>query len=134
MQVKRSLRATGAHIRTQERAPAARLHVKKGDTVLVLSGNDKGKTGEVKLALPRLGRVVVAGINLRWRHRKPTQQNPKGERAQREMSIHASNVQLADAPAKTAKTKTARAAKAPKASGGEKPAKARKSTASKKKS
>ena len=73
MQVKRSMRSTGAHIRTQKRAPAGRMHVKKGDTVLVLSGNDKGKTGEVKLALPRQGRVVVEGVNLRWSHNKPTQ-------------------------------------------------------------
>ena len=124
MQVKRSMRATGAHIKTQKRAPAAHLHVKKGDIVLVLSGNDKGKTGEVKQALPRAGRVVVAGVNLRWRHKKPTQQNPKGERAQREMSIHASNVRLADAPAKkTANPKSAA-----------KPAKAAKSASSKKKS
>jgi len=68
------------------------MHVKKGDMVLVLSGNDKGKTGEVKQALPRKNRVVVEGINLRWSHRKPSQQNPKGERIQREASIHASNV------------------------------------------
>jgi large subunit ribosomal protein L24 len=118
------MRATGAHIKTQKRAPAAHLHVKKGDTVLVLSGNDKGKTGEVKLALPRAGRIVVAGINMRWRHKKPTEQNPKGERVQREMSIHASNVRIAE--------------KAGKKAGGAKPAakkaKAVKSTASKKKS
>jgi len=68
------------------------MHVKKGDMVLVLAGNDKGKTGEVKEALPREGRVVVEGVNLRWRHQRPSQQNPKGERVQREISIHASNV------------------------------------------
>jgi large subunit ribosomal protein L24 len=68
------------------------MHVKKGDTVLVISGNDKGKTGEVKQALPRKGRVVVEGINLRWRHSRPSQQNPKGERVQSEAPIHASNV------------------------------------------
>jgi len=68
------------------------MHVKKGDTVLVLSGNDKGRTGEITRALPRENRVVVAGINLRWRHRRPNQQNPKGERVQREAPIHASNV------------------------------------------
>ena len=68
------------------------MHVKKGDTVLVISGNDKGKTGEVKQALPRKERVVVEGINLRWRHRRPSQQNPKGERVQSEAPIHASNV------------------------------------------
>jgi large subunit ribosomal protein L24 len=105
VQVKRSLRATGAHIRTEARLPVGRLHVKKGDIVLVLSGNDKGKTGEVKQALPRAGRVVVDGINLRWRHKKPNQQNPKGERVQREAPIHASNVRLATADSKASKTK-----------------------------
>ena len=68
------------------------MHVKKGDTVLVLTGNDKGKSGVVKEALPRVERVLVEGINLRWRHNKPTQQHPKGERVQQEASIHASNV------------------------------------------
>jgi len=71
------------------------MHVKKGDQVLVISGNDKGKTGEVKVAMPKKNRVVVEGINLRWRHNKPTQQSPKGERIQSEVSIHASNVKLA---------------------------------------
>ena len=73
------------------------MHVKKGDTVLVLSGNDKGKTGEVTECLPREQRVVVDGVNLRWRHQRPTQQSPKGERVQREQSIHASNVKRVEA-------------------------------------
>ena len=68
------------------------MHVKKGDTVLVISGNDKGKTGEVKQAMPRESRVIVEGVNMRWSHRRPSQQNPKGERVQREAPIHASNV------------------------------------------
>ena len=70
------------------------MHVKKGDMVMVISGNDKGKTGEIKLAMPRDDRVLVEGINMRWHHQKPTQQSPKGERIQREVSIHASNVKL----------------------------------------
>jgi large subunit ribosomal protein L24 len=88
------------------------MHVKKGDMVLVLAGNDKGKTGEVKEALPREGRVVVEGVNLRWRHQRPSQQNPKGERVQREISIHASNVRRVE-PAAAPKRKGAKAAKAP---------------------
>jgi large subunit ribosomal protein L24 len=68
------------------------MHVKKGDTVLVISGNDKGRTGLVKEALPSKERVIVEGVNLRWRHKRPSQQNPKGERTQVEMAIHASNV------------------------------------------
>jgi large subunit ribosomal protein L24 len=114
VQVKKSLRSKGAHIRTQARAPVGRLHVKKGDVVLVLSGNDKGKTGEIKEAFPRDGRVLVEGVNLRWRHNKPTQKNPKGERIQREAPIHASNVRLATGPAKQPK-KAAKSTAAPKA-------------------
>ena len=76
---------------------AVHLHVKKGDTVLVLSGNDKGKQGQIKEAFPRKGRVLVEGVNLRWKHRKPTQKDPKGERIQLEFPIHASNVMHWDA-------------------------------------
>lgn len=73
------------------------MHVKKGDQVVVIAGNDKGKQGEIREVLRESSRVVVNGINLRWRHKKPTQQNPKGERVQLESSIHASNVMLLDA-------------------------------------
>jgi large subunit ribosomal protein L24 len=72
------------------------MHVRKGDQVIVLSGNDKGRTGTVVQSLPTKNRVVVEGVNMRWRHIKPTQQNPQGERVQKEVPIHASNVQLLD--------------------------------------
>jgi large subunit ribosomal protein L24 len=72
------------------------MHVRKGDVVLVIAGNDKGRTGEVKRVLREDNRVVVDGINLRWKHKRATQQNPKGERVQEECSIHASNVMLHD--------------------------------------
>ena len=70
--------------------------IKKGDTVVVLSGKDKGKTGEVTQALPKDGKVVVAGVNVITRHRKPTQQNPQGgiERTPAPMAI--SKVAVAD--------------------------------------
>ena len=74
------------------------MHVKKGDLVQVISGNDRGKTGEVVLAAPKNGRIIVEGVNLRWRHKKPTQQNPKGERLQVESPIHHSNVKPLEAP------------------------------------
>ncbi len=80
------------------------LHVKKGDHVLILTGNDKGKQGVVKEALPRVERVIVEGINMRWHHNKPTQQSPKGERIQEESSIHVSNVRRVEAPTKTGKS------------------------------
>lgn len=68
------------------------MHVRKGDQVIVISGNDKGEVGTVKEVIRRKGRVVVEGVNLRWKHKKPSQQNPKGERVQVECPIHASNV------------------------------------------
>lgn len=73
------------------------MHVKRGDTVIVISGNDKGTTGEVVEVLRARNRVVVAGVNIRTKHEKPTQQNPQGDRVEREFPIHASNVQLLDA-------------------------------------
>jgi len=73
------------------------MHVKKGDTVIVISGNDKGRTGEILRVFTKKGRVLVSGVNMRWRHKRPTQQSPKGERVQEESSIHASNVMFFDA-------------------------------------
>jgi len=72
------------------------MHVKRGDTVIVISGNDKGTTGEVVEVLRARNRVIVAGVNIRTKHEKPTQQNPQGDRVEREFPIHASNVQLLD--------------------------------------
>jgi len=69
-----------------------KMHVKKGETVIVIAGNDKGMTGEVRRVDRAKNRVLVSGVNLRWKHKKPTQQNPKGERVQEERPIHASNV------------------------------------------
>ena len=70
--------------------------IKSGDQVIVIAGNDKGKTGTVSLVLRDANRVVVEGINLRVKNHKPTQQNPQGERVEREQPIHASNVMLLD--------------------------------------
>ena len=73
------------------------MHVKKGDQVVIIAGNDKGKVGEIQTVLRERGRVIVGGVNLRWKHKKATQQKPKGERVQEECSIHHSNVMLYDA-------------------------------------
>lgn len=72
------------------------MKLRKGDSVVVIAGNDKGKTGTVKSVLREKNRVVVEGVNLRWKHKKPSQQNPKGERVQIEVGIHASNVMHVD--------------------------------------
>jgi len=72
------------------------MHVRKGDTVIVIAGNDKGSTGAIRRIFREQNRVIVEGVNLRWRHKRATQQNPKGERKQEAHPIHASNVMLLD--------------------------------------
>lgn len=72
------------------------MHIKRGDKVIVISGNDRGRTGEVRSTDQKRDRVVVEGVNLRWKHRRPSQQSPQGERVQIEVPIHASNVMLLD--------------------------------------
>jgi large subunit ribosomal protein L24 len=76
------------------------MKIRNGDTVIVIAGNDRGKTGTVQEVMREKNRVVVEGVNLRYRHRKPTQQNPQGERVRIESSINASNVMLYDEKAK----------------------------------
>ncbi len=83
------------------------MHVRRGDTVIVIAGNDKGATGEVSHVFAKENRVIVGGINLRWKHRRPTQQSPQGERVQEECPIHASNVMLYDADTKKGTRKRA---------------------------
>ena len=70
----------------------AAAKIKKGDQVVVLSGKDKGKTGEVTKALPKDGKVVVSGVNIAVRHRKPTQTNPQGGLERAEAPLHVSKV------------------------------------------
>ncbi|MCH8004609.1 MAG: 50S ribosomal protein L24 [Planctomycetes bacterium] len=67
-------------------------HIRKGDMVIVTSGNDRGATGEVLRVLVDADRVVVQGVNVRAKHLKPTQANPQGGIVRREMPIHISNV------------------------------------------
>jgi large subunit ribosomal protein L24 len=81
-------------------APAFKLKVKKGDTVKVLSGKDKGKTGEVLRAMPRENKVVVDGIALSKRHLRSTGRGQSGRIVERPMPIHVSNVALATPRAK----------------------------------
>ena len=67
-------------------------HVRKGDTVIVTAGNDKGVTGEVIRVLTDKDRVVVQGVNVRTKHLKPNQQRQQGGIVRVEMPIHISNV------------------------------------------
>lgn len=73
-----------------------KLHVKKEDTVMVISGKDKGKKGRVIAAYPRENRVLIEGVNMVMKHSKPTQLNPQGGILNQEAPIHASNVMLID--------------------------------------
>ena len=70
--------------------------IKKGDKVVVLSGKDKGKHGEVLRALPKDSKVVVRGINVVTRHKKPSQANPQGGLERSEAPIHISKVAIED--------------------------------------
>lgn len=73
-----------------------KLHVKKGDTVIVISGKDKGKKGRVLQAYPKDGRVLIEGVNLIKKHTRPSQANPQGGIVTQEAPIHSSNVMLVD--------------------------------------
>ncbi|NQZ14450.1 MAG: 50S ribosomal protein L24 [Alphaproteobacteria bacterium] len=71
------------------------MKIKKGDSVIVLTGKDKGKKGEVLKTIPAKSRVVVQGVNVVKKHQKPTQFSAGGIE-EKELSIHVSNVALAD--------------------------------------
>jgi large subunit ribosomal protein L24 len=73
-----------------------RMKIKKNDTVMVIAGNDRGKTGKVLKVFPKESRVIVEGINLRKRHTKPSQKNPQGGILEKEAPIHISNVMIID--------------------------------------
>lgn len=68
------------------------MHIKKGDTVLILSGDDKGKTGKVLKAFPKEGKVVVEGINTVKKHERAKKQGQKGQVVDRPMPMYASKV------------------------------------------
>ena len=78
----------------------AAAKIKKGDRVIVLSGKDKGKTGEVTKAFPKDSKVIVSGVNVATRHRKATQANPQGGLDRFEAPLHVSNVAIATADGK----------------------------------
>ena len=78
-----------------------KLHVKKGDTVKVLAGDDKGKTGKVMRVLPSTNRAVVEGLNMVTKHFKPSAQNTSGRIDKIEAPIHLSNLMVVVAGAAT---------------------------------
>ncbi|WP_416832062.1 MAG: 50S ribosomal protein L24 [Erythrobacter sp.] len=70
--------------------------IKKGDSVVVLSGKDKGRTGTVSKVMPKDCKIVVEGVNVATRHRKPSQMNPQGGIERFPAPMHISKVALAD--------------------------------------
>ena len=79
--------------------------IKKGDRVIVLSGKDKGRTGDVVRAMPKEGKVIVSGINVHARHRKPSQTNPQGGIERAEAPLHMSKVAIATADGKPSRVR-----------------------------
>ena len=74
----------------------SKLHIKKNDTVIVLAGEDKGKTGKVLKVLKDEQRAIVEGINMVNKSTKPNAKNPQGGFVKQEASIHISNISLID--------------------------------------
>ena len=72
------------------------MDLKVGDKVIVIAGNDKGKTGTIQKVYPKLNKVVVENVNVRKKHKKPTQQNSEGSIVEIYAPIDASNVMLLD--------------------------------------
>ncbi len=73
-----------------------KLHVKKDDNVIVITGKDKGKKGRVIAAYPRQNRVLIEGVNMVKKHTRPSQTNPQGGIIEQEAAIHVSNVMHID--------------------------------------
>jgi large subunit ribosomal protein L24 len=71
-----------------------KMHVKKGDTVQIISGKDKGKVGEILQAIPKESKVLVKGVNVKTKHVKPQQEGESGQITTFEAPIHSSNVML----------------------------------------
>ena len=84
-----------------------KLHIKKGDTVFVNAGNDRGKTGKVLEILTDKDRAIAEGINMVSKHTKPNAKHPQGGIIKQEAGIHISNLQVVD-PSKGGATKVGR--------------------------
>jgi large subunit ribosomal protein L24 len=91
--------------RTKNKQP--KLHIRKGDTVKVLSGDDKGKEGKVLEIITEKRRALVEGVNIMTKHEKPSAGKPEGGIKKVESSIHISNLMLVD-PASGKPTRTGR--------------------------
>ena len=75
----------------------SKLHVKKGDEVVVLAGKEKGKRGRILAVLTKKNRVIIEGVQMIKKHTRKSQQHPQGAIVEREGSVHISNVKKAEA-------------------------------------
>ena len=82
----------------------SKLHIKKGDTVKVLSGADNGKTGKITSVDREKGRAFVEGVNMVSKHTKPSAANPQGGIVKREASVHISNLMVVDSKGQASRT------------------------------
>lgn len=73
-----------------------KMTIKKGDNVLVIAGREKGKRGTVERVIPTANRIVIAGVNLRKRHLKPSRKHPRGGIVEISAPFHRSNVMVID--------------------------------------
>lgn len=78
----------------RKRQPIEKPRIRKGDTVMVCKGKDRGQTGEVLKVIPSEGRALVQGINKYFRHMKPTQQDPHGGRVEKEVPVALANLMV----------------------------------------
>ena len=85
-----------------------KMHVKKGDTVVVITGKDKGKTGPVLRAFPKTGYVLIDGVNVVKKHQRAKKGGQKGQIVQHPMPIHASNVRKGEGSTKPRVTRGAK--------------------------
>ena len=91
---------SGAFLKQGASNPRPKMHVKRGDTVMVISGQDKGKTGKVIAAFPRESKVVIEGVNIIKKHQKPRGMGQAGEIIEKEAPIFVSKVMFYDATKK----------------------------------
>jgi large subunit ribosomal protein L24 len=70
--------------------------IKKGDNVIVITGKDKGKTGKVERVLPKMGKIIISGLNLKKSHQKPKRKDEKGQIVEKSMPLDVSNVSILD--------------------------------------
>ena len=73
-----------------------KFHIRKGDTVKVIAGNDKGKTGKVLEIIPEKYRAIVEGVNIITKHKKPSATSPEGGREETEAAVHMRNLMVVD--------------------------------------